>query len=283
MFYTSPINSSDATFRIWGKALSDAMTAVGFGKTADTGQIDWATIATPISVSTMAGYEIRAFSDALQATNPVIVKIEYGCGAATATPAVQLTVGRATDGAGNFIGEISSVIAAIAYSSSASLFPCYVSGSSDRISVVITATHASYCFAFWIERAKDDTGANTDIGVDIGVKSYVSSQRISQVFFPKDGLQFPYAPTYGVPCLVPYSGSFSYDGNLGIFPVYTYCGYVANPNLALCIYNTASIGYGSIISLTIFGATHKYILTNCPGGSINGNTASTLCIALRYE
>jgi hypothetical protein len=65
-FSASPVCSSNAYFRDWGKKLSDALTAVGFGKTADTGQVDWESVLAPSSVDQMMGYEVRTFSDVIQ-------------------------------------------------------------------------------------------------------------------------------------------------------------------------------------------------------------------------
>jgi hypothetical protein len=282
IFWGASNNSTDDNFRLWGKGLSDAMTAVGFIKTADTGQIDWVTVAKPAGTSTFQGYEIRAFSDSLQATNPVIVKIEYGSGAGSATyPGIRVTVGRATDGAGNFVGEVTTSIQAYKGSQGTSLQPCFVSGSTDRIGAVLFADSSTYSFSFWIERVKSDAGVNTDDGIDLCCKT---GTNMYQVFFPKKGLQFPITAVAGLPCLYPYSGGISYAGNLGLFPVYTNMGYIANPNLAAIIYDSAAIGsVGSIITASIFGVDHDYVICHVLTGSVNGNGTGTICAALRYE
>jgi hypothetical protein len=283
VFWAQSNNTSDANFRLWGKGLSDAMTAVGFTKTADTGQIDWTTVAKPAGASTFQGYEIRAFTDDLQASNPVVVKIEFGSGAGSATyPGLQITVGRASDGAGTLVGEVTNAAPAYKGSQGTGSQPCFVSGSTDRIEAVLYGDSTAYAFAFWIERVKDDTGAATELGVDFGYKAGASTY---QVFFPKKGLQFPVTAVAGLPCLVPYSGgAFSYVGNLGLFPIYTNIGYIANPNLAAIVYDSASIvSAGSIITVSIFGANHDYVISQVLTGTINGNSTATICIALRYE
>lgn len=281
LFYAIAVNSSDANFRLWGKGASDAMTAVGFTKTADTGQIDWATVTAPASANTYAGYEIRAFSDDLQATNPIVVKIEYGCGTSTSYCAMRITVGRGSDGAGNLVGESTGSFVVTKGSTGASLQPCIVSGATDRIEAALFVDSASYNLVFWIERIKDDTGANTDTGVDVG---YINGSSAYQVFFPKSGLQFPLTPVVGLCCLVPYSGvEFSYVGNLGIFPIYSDIGYIANPNLSFLIFGGAAIGsICSVMSVTIFGVAHDYMITHVSPGTTNGN-AGVLYMAMRYE
>lgn len=93
-----PDHTSAATFRAYGLAISNAIAAAGWVKTADTGQIDWATVANP-GTNTVAGYEIWRMADSLQATRPVFMKVEYGRNQ-QGGPGIWLTVGTATDGAG---------------------------------------------------------------------------------------------------------------------------------------------------------------------------------------
>jgi hypothetical protein len=96
--------SGDADFRTWGKGVSDAIAATGLVKSADTGQIDWTTVARP-AANGVAGYEIWKFTDAMQATLPVFIKLEYGVGAAADRPQVAVTVGTGTNGAGAINGQ----------------------------------------------------------------------------------------------------------------------------------------------------------------------------------
>jgi len=96
-----------AAFRTWGKQFSDALTAVGLAKTSDTGQIDWTTVTGP-TINTYAGYEIRRLSDSIDSTYPIFLKIEYGAGASTSYCAMRISVGHASDGAGNLTGWLAA-------------------------------------------------------------------------------------------------------------------------------------------------------------------------------
>jgi hypothetical protein len=287
-FFAAPTNSSDVLFRAWGKALSDAMTAVGFVKTADTGQIDWATVLAPTSV-TYQGYEIRQFTDALQSTNPVFVKIEYGSYSLAADPCLKISIGVGSDGSGNLTGDYSSYMHMATHgSNTTTLSPCIVSGDTNRIEVAMFIDATVYNISFFIERVKDDSGNDSDDGIDLIWQSNAAQGNAGmyQRFFPKKGLPYPLVYSTGVCCLLPYTtvNNYSYSGNIGIYPTYTNMGYVANPNLALCIYNTAVINsVGSVITLTIFGEEHDYMLTSILSGTINGNTNAGICIAVRYE
>ena len=278
-FSTSPSNSSNAYFRDWGKKLSDAMTAVGFTKTADTGQIDWTTVLAPGAASTIMGYEIREFSDALQATNPVIVKIEYGSGSATNNVAINVTVGRVSDGAGTLVGDVSATFAIKCSNTSTTAYDCYVSGASDRIGFAMFS-HATYLLSLYIERTKSSAGANTSDGVNI-VGTVANSNY--QQYFAKKGLGNPLTvATPGICCLVPYSGTAVNGSDIGLFPIFPLIGYADNPDLGACVYFTADIAAATSISLTILGSSHTYITVAGAIGTINGNT-SAKSLAVRYE
>lgn len=103
-YTNTPIDhTSDAGFRLWGKEVSDALTAVGCTKTADTGQIDWTTV-TRAGTNSDAGYEVWAMNDSLHATAPVFFKLYYGTYSQSTRPRVRIEVGTATDGAGSIVG-----------------------------------------------------------------------------------------------------------------------------------------------------------------------------------
>lgn len=101
-------SASDANFRTWGSTISAAFAAVGMVQTADTGQINWTTVAIPGMASTDAGYEVWRFDDALQATVPIFFRVVYGTGgvANNRTRVLLHSVGTGSDGAGNLTGAI---------------------------------------------------------------------------------------------------------------------------------------------------------------------------------
>lgn len=108
--WSTPIeNTSDATFRAWGSDISARLAVAGLVQTADTGQINWTTVARP-AASAYGGYEIWAFDDALQGSAPVFIKIEYGSSNNQATPAIRVTVSSGTNGAGTPTGLVSAAI-----------------------------------------------------------------------------------------------------------------------------------------------------------------------------
>lgn len=99
-FSTICRSNTDAEFRTWGSAISTALQANGLVKTADTGQINWATV-TRAAANADAGYEVYRLDDTLQATVPVFVKFYYGAHTSdAAVPRVRFEVGASSNGAG---------------------------------------------------------------------------------------------------------------------------------------------------------------------------------------
>ncbi|MER3499770.1 MAG: hypothetical protein C4308_14680, partial [Chitinophagaceae bacterium] len=97
--FSNPI--TDAEFRAAAQFLANTLEAGGIIKTADTGQINLATATFPTANDTVAGYEIRRFSDSLQSSAPIFLKFEYGRGFAVYEMALFLTIGTGSSGAGN--------------------------------------------------------------------------------------------------------------------------------------------------------------------------------------
>jgi len=262
-------NSTDANFIAWGKNLSDALEALGVTKTADTGQIDWATVLKPTANNQVMGYEIRQFTDALQATAPVLIKMEYGSsasGSAGICPGIKITVGSASDGAGALTGSTSSIFSLFCTSSDSTInYPSYVSSDGGRINLALWISEtASLPLAFWVERLKDSSGNPTADGVNI---CYIGSATYSkQQFLPVAGVAFPPTPLNSFCCCFPTNTPATYNENIGIFPVYPHLGYSGNPDLGGLVYLPTELDCGgAIMTINIYGVNHSYILMGAMG------------------
>lgn len=166
--FNQPSNSLPA----WGAALSAAIQACGLIKTADTGQINWATVTQPGSVDIVAGYEIYRFNDALQATSPVFMKIEYGSGGQLATtPQYWIRFGTGSDGAGTLTGRVSSRMQfrhweVLGGAAGTVARDCYVSGSTGRLSFNMWVNYDQrYSSFFSVERTKNSDGSDNGEGL----------------------------------------------------------------------------------------------------------------------
>ncbi len=166
--------TTDAKFRAWVAAVHNAMAGAGFVQTADTGQINPATVLKPTAVSTVAGYEIWRFDDALQSTAPVFMKLWYSSSSVTSGNgmALYVHVGTGSDGAGYLTGLISNLSPGIFTSStavsntSASVMACHTAGYGMILpgALVNATNNAGLCV---IARTCNTSGTLTGEGVAI--------------------------------------------------------------------------------------------------------------------
>lgn len=85
-------------------AMEAALQGSGLVQTADTGQLDIATIAS--GASGTKGYQIYRFNDSAQGTDPVFIKIFYVNGNVSGPRATfNCVIGQGSDGAGNLTGN----------------------------------------------------------------------------------------------------------------------------------------------------------------------------------
>lgn len=101
---TTPVDhSSDAAFRVWAQEIDAAFVAAGWVNTADTGQVNLSTMVRP-AINTMAGYRTYYYNDALHASAPIYLKLEFGTNNVATTPGWFVSMGQGTNGAGSLIG-----------------------------------------------------------------------------------------------------------------------------------------------------------------------------------
>ncbi len=278
---TAPTNSSDALFRLWGKGLSDAMELVGFTKTADTGQIDWTTVAAPVAGSTYQGYEIRQFTDAIQSTVPILVKLEYGSNTTTGGVGVciRITVGSASDGGGTLTGDVSAYFY-ITSGNSTTPLTSYISSDGGRINLALWVSNTNYCCAFWIERLKDSNGAATDDGVHIFSATQANSRNYTYTatqFLPPSGAAYPAAVSRATSALQNLGAT--YNENIGLFPIYPNLGYAGNPDLGGLMFNAAELGTaGSFMTVSMYGSNHVFMIMGFTAINPNSNAAANLLV-----
>ncbi len=158
---------TDAEFRLMSSFIADIMQSGGLTKTADTGQINLVTANYPGSVNTYAGYEIRQFTDALQATAPIYFKIEYGRGNGANHYALQITFGTGTNGTGTITGQFVGGGAAqqVRLAEGANTYSnCIVSAGTCRFGVAIQTATAVNAFLIF-ERTMTAAKVYTNQGV----------------------------------------------------------------------------------------------------------------------
>ena len=172
-------NAGDASFRAWGSAVSAGLAAVGLVKVADAGTVDWATAVRGATVTSW-GFEIWRFDDALQATHPVVIKVEYGASnsssIADSVPQLWVTIGKGSDGAGGIVDILAprracqpATASASPHANLVSIEPIFVSSDGSSVAVSprvseITAGAQVHAPAFVIDRSRDSAGTPTSAG-----------------------------------------------------------------------------------------------------------------------
>jgi hypothetical protein len=250
--------SSNADFESWVTGVHNALAAVGLVQTADTGQINPATVALPGAINTSAGYEIWRFSDALQATLPIFIKVEYGTGSVVNRPSFWITVGSATNGAGTLSGALSTrqQLGAATSKTAGATLPLYVCAGSGYMHLSSSSENATNSTLFFgVERTRDASGATTADGYILlsavsGGSAY--SQAVSSGGVTSNG-------GTGAPLLPPTSNasrsSVGSDVGVGVGvyflgkPFYTLMTAVA----------AADISGGASFVATVLGTAHTYL------------------------
>lgn len=270
-------SNTAAAFRAWGSAISGGFAAAGLVKTADTGQIDWAT-ATPGAINTAVGYEIWRFNDALQATRPILLKMEYGVGPSN-SPGMWLTVGTASDGAGlltSLPGYGTTVTARIFLPNSSvtgltanTISNSYIANADgSAIGGMFwpsnNSAHGGWMFA--IERTRDlDTGAPNGDGFYILYANSVSSGIVRQqqfVFTTGYAQQSPaqayiYVPyAWGMPAGLPQT-----IGNT-LYPLPLFTGVtpkLQGPSKLIVALKRGDLAAHTQFPLTVYGETNTFV------------------------
>jgi hypothetical protein len=284
-------NSSDANFRAWGKSISDGLTSVGVIKTADTGQINWASVTAPASASnTSAGYEIRQLNDALQATSPYFFKIEYGNGSTGNNPQIWVTVGHITDGAGTLTlgsGQ-GSVVRHLVYpvagaTASASSFNINISGSSSRFGVAMWNGGGSAQVGwFGFERSKDNAGADTGAYGTFLVSSQAGVPQI-QYTLPINGggLTAPGVETAFIWRMTSLTSS-SFDNKKALAEIKPFIGKFGNPMTIGCGLKLVDwLTDAETFTATLYGSTRTFMVLKNVVAVTTGTTPN--CYAMRWD
>lgn len=265
-------HTDDATFRAWGLQLSNALQACGLVKTADTGQVNWASVTRP-GTGIAGGYEIYRFNDALQATAPVFLKLEYGTAASSATnPTLWITVGVGSNGAGTISTPNTGRLLAMrgfVLSQAGNTYITHTGGALVLAWSIGSSPAGGAGALIVIDRARDDTGAALAEGVyvlytgDAAGNNYPASICLS----------FTTSTTYALAassrcanCMVPAGLGASIVGT----DTQLFRHYVVTPrvrgSIAVLTYIGTEIGAGTTITAIPVGSTTRtYMPLGSPG------------------
>lgn len=266
--------------RSWGSALSSALQTVGLVKTSDSGQANWSTITEPSGANEVRGYEIYRFDDALQTTAPVYIKVEYGSGVTYSVPAVWITVGTGTDGAGTLTGRVSSRLQIACGNSSSNSYACRANGANNRI--VVWLYIVQYNIGFSIERTHNNSGADNSDGVIIFV--FNQSNTAACQYIPFSGTVGSVYSKFN--SCVPSSGTAAVDANVALFPVRAWGPGETCPSKNICNYFAADLTTGNVVTATLWDGTSVQVWPSGQGNSAtycSSGNGSTISLAMRAD
>lgn len=155
-------NTSDASFRAWANLIPAILAAAGWVQTTDTGQSDFNALATPNAVNQSRGYQIWRTADATGSLNNYYLKIEVGSGGAALRPAIWVTVGWGSDGAGTITGNASTRIQFPAGGNLATLQDSNLWGNTGALCFSIFTISGTYNIALNLERVRNVDGSKKD-------------------------------------------------------------------------------------------------------------------------
>ena len=292
-------HDSDVLFREWGSEFAGKLAAVGLTQTADTGQINWLTVVRA-GTNANAGYEIWRFNDTAHATAPIFMRIDYGTGATTDTPRIQVTVGTGSSGAGVITGTAISVAQTItpAFSPATSdtarqSFMCYAAGTTGFFGFLWKENYsANNDVMFLVARTVDSAGAATVTGAIAVWGGAGASQLVATQAFRYAATAIAYPVQTSAPgpqalCLSPQTRSSTTVGaDTQAFVCYTVAPQVT-PLIGMAGVLDTEVSLGSTFTATMVGATPRtYIgLSNDagPAGGINTTSGNGPKFAMLWE
>lgn len=272
--------TSDAQFRAWGSAYAAKWASMGLLQIVDAAQINWATVATPGAINTVKGYEIWYFADALQATVPVYVKIEYGSGSGAADGALWLSFGTGDNGAGALTGVVSTRVQVKCTASAGNITHIW-SGDTNRALVAVMGAAAATSMNISFERTVDINGAVTSEGI---LFIYRSGSTWAQTIWNQQTGQAAVAETQ-LGCSGSGQAPYGVGGlQIAVYPIMINKGVFCYYPLGMFMYENATIAAGSTITFTVYGAAHTYYTEGSTAGGSPGKVGfSTGAVMLRYE
>jgi hypothetical protein len=281
-------HNDDASFRAWGLEFKTKLaTVLGAGsmvQTADTGQINWTT-ALRATVGVDAGYEIYRFDDALQATAPVFIKITYGTHTTTTWPRIGITIGGATNGAGNItttspVGSLLMNEGMPGIGPQFAAFPSYICVQPGYFGVLLAggcfSVASGTAWTWWsVERPRDNTGAMVGEGVTLMTKGLINSiHYYLRWAHPRGAIT-----SGGSACVVPGNVTYSQAGNtIQVFR------HFVQPSVTVRNLIGTEISLGTVFPMALVaGESHDYLATSTWGSQTSSSANTAHAVALRYD
>jgi hypothetical protein len=233
----------------------------GTNETGSTGSATTTAIAArPNTGATV--YEIWVTSDSVGF--PVYAKVEYGANGTTqSTPAMFITLGTNTNGAGTLTNP-SARTGSTNGQASTTLFACHFSGDGGRMCMFLFhgQGNTTVTQSFSLERSYDNSGTATGsyytLCFDYLNSGTGNSTSFQQSYFPTGGLTTQETAQFAL--LMPKTAG---TGNVGsttfVSPVFPLVGGIGNPMTNILGFRAADFSDNQIVYVTLYGVQHTYV------------------------
>lgn len=278
---TAPDMTSDATFRIWGKSISDTVIALGWAQSPDTGQINWATATKPASPWTISGFQIFESTDASSSTHKMYMRIDYGCASTTSIPFMYVRAMTATDGAGNYVGPVSGNFQIYPGAGSSTAYRSRACGGTNRIAYAIweEGGFGKTCF-FSVERTHDANGNDTTDGIMVFTGASYTDGAFSQLIPFTGTVPSSYNHWNGT---LPPSGTGAIGADIYLGPVRSWGFGETGPSMNLFSYFSVDLTAETAVPATTWDGNAHTVLPlghYFSGGQFYGATGA---VAMRWD
>jgi len=258
------------------------ITAAGWTKAADTGQINWTTVTAPATTNTAAGFEIWQTEDV---DTTWYLKIEYGSGSTATYPAIWVTLGSGTNGTGTLTGQVSSRLAiASGATDAANTSSCaFAGGTAWFATAMFYDKSAAQTFGFMVERLKNADGSEADTGMVL--HGWCTGHRYHQLV-PKTGTVWAVndsttnSPSFPM-MTPPYGLTTAVAGvKVGINTLHPWSQIHWPAILGGVVYFTSvpDVSNYATFAVTRYGNSHTYLSL----GSYS-SSGTNMALAIRYE
>lgn len=278
-------STTDAEFRLWASFIDSIfLLASCWVDAAASGTINLTTVVKPALANTSQGYKVYRMNDTLQSTAPVFVKIEYGSGAAAATPAFWFTVGTTHDGAGNLGNILFARTQSLCGGSNAGPSRCIGSASTNRVTFALFLNVSNtYPLWFSLERTKDAAGADTSTGF---LLSYGRANTAHASAYLPAATSIPPA-TIGLHCILSNESPSAWDGDVGVSAMIPMGIAPKQPGMNVILCRSLDFADYAGPVVTIYGASHAYQHCGPNIASLKAGAAAlidaNIRLCLRYE
>lgn len=248
---------TDAPYQaLWGDVDSHIRSLGGWTYVSQTGDNNPASTATG-SASTYPAF--RVYSTTASGTT-WYVRIDYGHVAGG--PSFKVQIGTSVNGSGTLGGQTSTQ-ATYSCSDTSANQTLHIGQDTGRLMVFLAlATGSSNCAGVSLHGSVDGTGA-----MNGGMEQYglTTNQTHSAQFVPASG-SIMVQQTPGWPCAFGTLATQAFGGvtPLGIPQLWDTTG-ATNPTLACLIYATNDLTSNTTTTVSLYGSTRTYIISNCNG------------------